>query len=144
MKKQIVVEIIIFLYLVLFLYAAGTKLLDYDRSVAQLAQSPLLTPYADWIAWFVPLCEIVVAILLMISRTRRSGLYAAFGMMVMFTFYIIAILTFSEELPCACGGILSSLHWKEHLVFNLVFVILSVIGIALINKEDKADKTIAA
>ena len=144
MKRQIVVEVIIFLYLSLFLYAAGTKLLDYERSVAQIAQSPLLTNYASWIAWLVPVLEIAISILLIVSRTRRSGLYAAFGLMVLFTFYIIAILSFSEELPCACGGVLSMLHWKGHLVLNIVFVVLAIIAIVLMNKEGENNKSLTA
>ena len=131
MKGKIGLEIISFLFILLFLYAAGVKLSDIETFRVQLAQSPLLTAYAGKIAWFIPVLEILIAVLLMTLRLRLLGLYASFGLMVMFTLYIMAILTFSEELPCACGGVLSMLHWKGHLVFNLVFVVLSVVGIHL-------------
>jgi len=142
MKRKITIEVIIFLYVVLFLYAAGTKLLDYERSVAQIGQSPLLTNYAGWIAWLIPVLEISIAAMLIIQRIRLFGLYAAFGLMAMFTLYVIAILGFSKELPCACGGVLSMLHWKGHLVLNLVFAGMAIVGILLMNKED--DNTTAA
>ena len=143
MKRKITIEVIIFFYVVLFLYAAGTKLLDYERSVAQIGQSPLLTNYASWIAWLVPAIEILIAVVLMISRIRLFGLYAAFGLMVMFTLYVIAILSFSKELPCACGGVLSMLHWKGHLVLNLVFVAMAIVAILLMDRE-AGNTTVAA
>jgi Methylamine utilisation protein MauE len=66
---------------------------------------------------------------------RLEGLCAAFGLMILFTFYIAAIMTFSKELPCACGGVLSMLHWKGHLVFNIVFVGLAAMGIELMKRD---------
>jgi hypothetical protein len=134
--KKLIIEIIIFLYVVLFLYAAGTKLLDYERSAAQIGQSPLLTNYAGVIAWLVPAIEIVIAMMLMITRFRLIALYASFGLMVIFTLYVAAILSLSTELPCACGGVLSMLHWKGHLIFNSGFVLLALAAIVLYNKQD--------
>ena len=138
MQRKIAIEIICFLFIVLFLYAAGSKLMEYNKFVGQIGKSPLLTDYAGWIAWLVPLIEIVIAVMLIVPKTRLTGMYAAFGMMVIFTFYIIVILTISRELPCSCGGILSMLGWKEHLVFNIWFVLLGFAGIYLLGKpEDK-------
>src|SRR5687768_4460112 len=114
MKRAIIIEIICFLFIVLFLYAGGTKLMEYNKFVGQIGKSPLLTNYAEWIAWMIPSIEIVIAAMLIIPKARPVGLYAAFGLMVMFTFYIIAVLSFSKELPCSCGGVLSMLGWKEH------------------------------
>lgn len=131
MKRNILIEIICFLFIVLFLYAAGTKLLEYKAFVGQIGKSPLLTTYARWLAWLVPVVEIIIALLLMIPSYRTIGLYAAFGIMTLFTFYISAILMLSTTLPCACGGVLSMLGWRAHLVFNLAFVALGILGICL-------------
>jgi hypothetical protein len=51
--------------------------------------------------------------------------------MIAFTLYIGAIMTFNKELPCSCGGIISLLSWKEHLVFNSVFILLAFAGVML-------------
>ncbi|MGC1244316.1 MAG: MauE/DoxX family redox-associated membrane protein [Chryseosolibacter sp.] len=51
--------------------------------------------------------------------------------MFAFTGYIAFILTFSPYVPCSCGGILSSMGWTEHLIFNVVFTALAVAGIFL-------------
>lgn len=135
MLRKILIEAIVFLYIVLFLYASGTKLVEYETSVAQISQSPILTNYANTVAWLVPLMEIAIALMLMTRRTRVAGMYASFGLMVLFTMYVAAILSFSKELPCACGGVLSMLHWKGHLIFNIVFVGLGLLAIDLMKKD---------
>jgi hypothetical protein len=32
-------------------------------------------------------------------------------------------------LPCSCGGAISRMGWREHIVFNVVFVGLTVLAI---------------
>ena len=125
------IEIAIFFYVVLFLYAGGVKLIDYGSFVGQLGKSPILAAHAGWIAWVVPVAEIILAAFLLVPRFRLTALYASFGLMSAFTIYVMWILTFSEKLPCACGGVLSSLHWKGHLVLNVAFLILGATAIAL-------------
>src|SRR5690606_4268444 len=139
-----IVEIISYLFVLLFVYAAVSKLLDFENFQVQLGQSPLLSAFAGIISWVVPLLELVIAFLLMIPRLRKMGLYAAFTLMVMFTAYIIIILNFSSFVPCSCGGVLEQLGWTEHLIFNLFFVLLAVIGIVLsVEKKKKTGIHIA-
>ena len=49
--------------------------------------------------------------------------------MSMFTAYIYILLNYSSFVPCSCGGILESLTWKEHMLFNIGFMAAAVIGI---------------
>lgn len=139
MKKAIVIEIICFLFILLFIYAALMKLLDVEKFTVQLGQSPLLMAFAGWIAWVVPITELIVATMLIFSRFRLIGLYASFTLMTMFTVYIIVILTYAQHVPCSCGGILEDMGWTEHLIFNTGFVLLAIIGIVLINKQEKQE-----
>lgn len=124
-KKELAVDIICILFVMLFLYASLTKLLDYEKFRIQLGQSPMLTEYAGFVAWFIPSIEILIVILLIIPRTRSGALHAAFALMVMFTSYIVAITRFSEFVPCSCGGVLQNMNWTEHLIFNIVFILLA-------------------
>lgn len=135
-KRKIIIEIISFLFIVLFLYVSFSKLLDYQKFTVQIGQSPLLTGFGDFIPWLVLGSEIGVSILLMLPRLRLIGFFAAFSLMVMFTVYIFAILNFSDYVPCTCGGVLEKLGWREHLLFNSAFVGLSLTGIVLQSKED--------
>lgn len=111
--------------------------MEYTVFKEQIAESPVLKPFARWLAWGLPLTELIVAALLFLPRWRLKGLYAALGLMLLFTGYIIAILIFSERLPCSCGGILESLSWKEHLVFNSIIIILALTGILLERQSNK-------
>ena len=117
------------LFVLLFFYAASSKLFDYQQFRIQLGQSPVLTAYADWVAWSVPLVEYLLAIGLIFESTRLKAFYGSFALMVMFTTYIILVLKFSDYIPCSCGGVLEDLGWTEHIIFNLVFVLLAALAI---------------
>jgi hypothetical protein len=54
-KQTIVVEIISALLVLLFMYAAVTKLLDYQTFKFQLAKSPFITQFSAIIAWTLPI-----------------------------------------------------------------------------------------
>ncbi|MGV0938374.1 DoxX family protein [Empedobacter falsenii] len=127
--------LICYLFIVLFIYAAVSKLMDFENFQIQLAQSPLLSAYAGFISYAVIIVEIVIALLLCIKRTQQIGLYASYGLMLAFTVYIYLIINYSDFVPCSCGGILEKLGWTEHLIFNLVFVGLAVIGIRIANNS---------
>ncbi len=139
MKQRVYIEIICFLFIVLFFYAAVTKLMNYEGFVGQIGKSPLLTRYANWVAWLIPTVELIITVLLASPRWRSIGLYASFGLMTLFTVYIIAILSYSNELPCSCGGILNTLDWNEHLIVNLFFVLLAVLGIKFNGKNQRVE-----
>lgn len=130
-----------YLFVLLFVYAAVSKALDFETFTVQLAQSPLLSAYAGIVAWAVPGLEILIAVLLTIPKYRIPALYAAFTLMVMFTAYIFIILNFSDFIPCSCGGVLEKLSWTQHLIFNIVFIILAGVAVFL-SLQEKPKKTL--
>lgn len=133
--KNVLLEGICFLYILLFVYAALNKFLVFDEFKIQIGQSPVLTAYAGWVAWVVPSVEVLISLLLIMPRFRLLALYAAFTLMVMFTAYIFIILNFSDHIPCSCGGVLEKLGWTEHLIFNIIFVVLAFIGIMIMSPQ---------
>ena len=133
MKKNTVIEIITALLVFLFIYAALSKLLDFDRFKYQLSQSPFITRMSWLVVWAIPLGEIIISISLIIKRTRMAGLYLSFFLMLLFTGYIFIMLKYSSYLPCSCGGVLSGMSWKQHFIFNLGFTGLSLSGIIIQN-----------
>ncbi|MAM28759.1 MAG: hypothetical protein CMC13_07020 [Flavobacteriaceae bacterium] len=134
---------IAYLFILLFTYAAVSKLLDFETFTVQLAQSPLLSAYAGTIAWWVPGVEIGIALLLFFPQLRIPALYACFTLMVLFTTYIFIILNFSDFIPCSCGGVLEQLSWTQHLIFNLIFIVLAGLAI-FISKPTNIKKMILA
>ncbi|SHN11971.1 MauE/DoxX family redox-associated membrane protein [Flavobacterium xinjiangense] len=137
--KNNILDCICLLYILLFVYAAVSKLLDFQNFQAQLGQSPLLSAFTGIVSWVVPIAELFIALLLIFPKYRLAGLFSAFSLMVLFTTYIIIILNFSSFIPCSCGGILEKLGWTEHLIFNIGFILLAVIGTLLLStfKNDK-------
>ncbi len=138
MTRKTILGIISALLVLLFAYAGLSKLLDYNTFKFQLGRSPYVTGIAGFVAWALPVCEIIIVLLLIIQRTRLLGLYASFFLMLLFTGYIYAMLHFSYYIPCSCGGILSKMSWSQHLVFNVVFVFIALAGILLEEKPLKS------
>ncbi|WP_225874607.1 MauE/DoxX family redox-associated membrane protein [Pedobacter hiemivivus] len=129
--KRTIVDIITYLYVLLFLYAATSKLIEYDKFQLQISKSPIITDFAPVLVWMIPALEIIISIVLLFKRTLMLGLYAALGLMCLFTVYIYAILNYTDSIPCSCGGVLEKLGWTEHLIFNIAFVVIAVTGILL-------------
>ena len=138
MKTKIIGEIFCSLLAILFVYASVSKLLDYDTLKMQLARSPFITRFSTVVASTIPFIEITTALLLAFSRLRLIGLYTSLFLLTLFTGYLVGILNFSYYIPCSCGGVLSMLSWKEHIVFNLFFLMLTIIGILLESKEQSS------
>jgi hypothetical protein len=134
--KSLLVKIISTLLVILFTYAALSKLMDYSTFKYQLGRSPYVTGLAGFVAWALPVGELLIAIALVFSRTLLIGLYASFLTMLMFTGYIYAMLHYSYFVPCSCGGILSKMGWTTHLWFNTGFTVLALIGVLLHRKQE--------
>jgi uncharacterized membrane protein YphA (DoxX/SURF4 family) len=134
MKKPVVIEIITVLYIILFLYTGIAKLMDYRIFKEQLEMSPVLSPIAKPVSLLLPWAEFIVVLLLVIPRWRLKGLYTSLILMTLFLGYIIAILSFSDQLPCSCGGIIQAMSWKQHVMFNSLFIGLAIWAIVLEKK----------
>jgi hypothetical protein len=119
-------EIVAALFVLLFLYTAIEKLRERYEFEGMMRFSPLISTFAQILSWAVPLTELAIVLLLFFRKTRRVGLLASTILMTLFTGYIIYIMTFAEKLPCSCGGVIQMLGWKEHLLFNLFFLLLGI------------------
>ncbi|PAM94648.1 hypothetical protein B4N84_11780 [Flavobacterium sp. IR1] len=135
--KKNTIDAICLLYILLFVYAAVSKLLDFENFQIEMGQSPLLSAFANWISWIVLVVEGIIAVLLVIAQTRIIALYASFSLMVMFTAYIFIMLNFSSYVPCSCGGILQKMSWTQHLIFNSIFVLLALLALYLHHLKTK-------
>lgn len=134
MKRSTIVNIVSSLLVLLFTYTALNKLIDHEIFQAQLTRFPLLNNYSAFFSWFIPSSELLVVLLLIIPKFKLYGLYAALFLLIAFTVFLILMISFSKNLPCSCGGVITKLSWKQHIFFNLLFIMLSVIGIKLQRK----------
>jgi hypothetical protein len=113
----------------LFVYTASAKFLRIDIFAGQLERFPWISPVAKIMAWVVPSVELIVSALLLTERTRVAGFYAALGLMLVFTVYLALMLGSDRHLPCSCGGVISWMTWRQHLVFNLFFIGVALAGV---------------
>jgi len=137
-KKTLIVEVISALFILLFVYTAINKFLVINDLKKVLKNFPLIGSFPQLIAWGLPICESIIALLLFIPRTKLTGLYSSLTMMTAFTFYLGYMLVFTPKLPCTCGGMLQKLSWPQHLIFNIFFVLLAIVAIRLYKKQQAA------
>ena len=103
MKSNSKIELICFLLVLLFVYAAVTKLLDYNNFKIQLSKSPLLKGSGTYIAVLLPLLELLAAGMLIFPSSRKTALVISFLLLLLFTLYITYMLMTEKKLPCSCG-----------------------------------------
>jgi len=127
-----IATVISYSFIILFVYASVSKLLDFQNFRIQIAQSPLLSAFAGFVSVAVIILELLISVLLAIPTMRRWALIGAFAMMSLFTIYIFIILNYSPYVPCSCGGILENMGWQQHMYFNMVFVLLAAWGCYLL------------
>lgn len=119
------------MFIILFLYAAVTKLWSFNNFRSKLATDPFISGIAPIIAWVIPTWELVTVVMLVFFSQRLMGLISSLILMILFTLFVTLVLGFSEHVPCTCGGLLERMSWTEHLIFNLIMCILAITGIII-------------
>src|SRR5580704_2806443 len=135
MKKAFVFEIIALCFMTLFLYTGISKLIDFSVFREQLSLSPIFRHISGYGAILIPFAEIFTAVILFIPATRYHGFLLSLILMFAFTLYIIYIINFNSHLPCTCGGIIQSLSWSQHLIVNLILILLACLAIWFSKRE---------
>lgn len=130
MSRNNWITIICFLLIFLFVYTSVSKLWDFKTFAADMHNQPLTLLLKKTLIWAVSFIELLAAGLLMFDKTRFTGLFVSLLLMVGFTLYTaFVLLNFFNYVPCSCGGIIRSLSWGQHLVLNLSFTVLCILGI---------------
>jgi len=142
MKVTYAISLITSVLIILFFYTAISKLLDLQEFQRQLANQTLPQWSVGTLLWLIPASELVVTFLLIRPASRISGLYGSFLLMILFTGYVgLVLLNVFARIPCSCGGVIRNMEFHEHFLFNLFFLILSVIGIYMSHKQRKGGYT---
>ena len=121
---------------ILFAYTSTSKFLEHAKFVFQmeLAPVPFMKILAPALSWVLPVIEFIVAVGLVlgmfVSFILRYAIQSALILLIAFELYITIMLWSGLNLPCTCGGIISAMSWKQHLLFNAVCIAMST-GAAL-------------
>lgn len=129
--RGIFVNVIIFQFIFLWMHTAIGKILDLENFGNSLKRYPILIEYAGLLKWGISLIEIAVSALLVFPITRRLGLWSSLALMLAFTGFLLYINTTKEVTFCSCNGVISSLNAQQHIWFNIAFIALAILGVAL-------------
>lgn len=138
--KNYFIEAVSLFYILLFVYAAISKVLEFENFQAQLGQSSIIGAYAGIVSYSIIIIELLVSVMLVIPSFKLRGLYSSFILMSLFTVYIFIILNFTSNIPCSCGGILEKMTWKVHLIFNIISLILAGQALLFFDKTGRRTK----
>lgn len=130
MKRELILDIAILLYVLLYSYAAASKLFNMNLFVGQLKRQAFPLALVPFLSIGIPVVELLVVLLMVIPKYRLLGLKLATGLMIVFTGYILmALVGVFKDMPCSCGGVISSLSWKNHMILNVGFLLLGVLAL---------------
>lgn len=128
-SRELIMDITVYLFIILFMYTAASKLFTVKSFASTLAKSPLIGSLNRGVAWAIPLIEIAISILLIFPKHRKLGMRAALLLMTIFTVYLSYMILAGSKLPCHCGGVISTMSWQQHIWFNTGFIVLAILGL---------------
>lgn len=152
-KREMIIDIITFMLIILFLYTAINKIIDFKIFKDDLAKAKYLNGFSIYIAYSIPSVELIITLLLLSGYLSDLAFFTRIGfsfrycrylgvlfsliLMSLFTLYVIGVLLLlkGHSRPCTCGGIMRSLSWRQHLIVNVFFVIMSGLGLLLLNTD---------
>lgn len=135
-RNHIIIQTTIFLLVLLWVYAAASKLIDFHQFQLQLKAQVLPASIKTSLAYLLPMVELGTAFLLIFPGHQLTGLCISAIILGLFIGYVGIVMTgFFGRIPCSCGGILSHLSWRVHLLFNCSYLLITIIAIILKTKE---------
>jgi hypothetical protein len=126
--KQVLTTTTVILLIFLWVYTALAKLSQLNTSVVFLMKSPL-APVARQLAIAIPALELLIAIFLVIPSTQPLGLRCSLVLLTIFRLYIGYMLLYFPGRPCNCGGVINTMTWTQHIIFNIFFIAITALSI---------------
>ncbi|WP_229239708.1 MauE/DoxX family redox-associated membrane protein [Echinicola soli] len=118
------------LYLSLWTFTGMEKLMDYDTYLGEIRNQVFPLAWAERLAPTVLIVELLLAVLLLYKKTRKTALLLSTLLMTAFTTYIgLVWMGAFPRVPFSCAGFLETMGWTGHFLFNTGFVILGIMGL---------------
>ena len=134
--SQTLIAILISMLVVLWCYASVNKLIEFSHFRHEMINQVIPRPLSEVLVYLIPVSELTAAIFLCKESLRWPGLCLSLFLMTVFTAYIALVyFNFFNRVPCSCGGILKSMGWGTHLIFNLSFLLITLSAIYLYQRE---------
>lgn len=125
-----------------FSYTLFYKIYENDVFIDTLNKSTIIKDNQIlYIQYFVPFSELTTILFLLFNK-KNIGFYFSFTLLLIFTFYLIALNNFSFYKGCSCGGIFNKLSYSEHLTVNILFIVISLIGILFYKNKSSINTSV--
>jgi len=116
--------------ILLFFYTAISKLADLSEFRRQLYNQVIPAWSVEALVFALPGAELCLSLMLILEMTRKLALVGVVLLMSVFTIYMgLVLLRVFPRVPCSCGGVLTSMDFTGHFIFNLVFLMSSVFAL---------------
>ncbi|MFF5380774.1 MauE/DoxX family redox-associated membrane protein [Pedobacter suwonensis] len=135
--RELFFDLTAYLYILLFVYTAVSKIITYPFFLKILSGLPMVGDYYPLLAIFIISAELILGILLIVPKSRYSGLKGSLGLMLVFTIYLAYHIWTGTTLPCSCGGVISQMTWLQHLLFNMGFIMLALVTLIINTRNFK-------
>jgi uncharacterized membrane protein YphA (DoxX/SURF4 family) len=140
-KKSLILEIAGGLIILLFAYASISKILNFPHFINEINNQPLPNEWTPFLVYAIPTLEIIIVVMLVVPPWRTWGFIMSAIFMSIFTVYASVILLHGfSYVPCSCGGVIEHLSWQQHLILNIGYLLLSILGCLLSITEKKQYK----
>jgi hypothetical protein len=127
-------DVILYGYAFMYMYTGWAKFMNMATFIRGNSKIPYLGAYAKLIGYGIPILEVVLAILLIVPVywIKRFALWTSTLLMGVFTLYLSLMVGFADKKLCHCGGVIESMGWKAHIVFNLIWLIAGIFALVRI------------
>lgn len=129
-RDKIIYISINYILLIVFAFAAITKLLEQEKFYTNLVNSPMLelpSLVIHILSWLIPILEGVVVIGLIWKRFQIQAIYLIVILLITYIIYSLAILLVAPYSPCSCGGVIALIDWTQHLYLQIGLLSLTLV-----------------
>lgn len=134
--SQYLINTIRYAFVLLFTYAAVSKILDFENFQVQLGQSPLLNEHPEVMAYCIIIALLITVLLLCFGKAKKAGLYSTLIFASLSMLYIGIVLINKYNLPCTCIAFFEKLSWKSNLWFCAGIDLVAFISLCITKNSE--------
>ena len=112
-----------------FLYSAAVKFRDIDYFLLQMGVSPVVPHFVKSISFLLPVFDTSAFIFLLASTSKRPLIFSL-ALYVSYTIFLFSVLYYAWQNntePCGCQGLFPFLSIPQHIIVNLVVIMLNAL-----------------
>ncbi|MCH7407290.1 MauE/DoxX family redox-associated membrane protein [Belliella aquatica] len=122
--------LVLIVLITLWVYTGISKLVDFHGFKGAILNQSFSNEIGEYVAFIVPISELIIAGMLVFGKTRFLGLIASICMLCVFSTYVGLVWSEAfDRVPCGCAGIFESMGWGAHLIVNLILLGMSILSV---------------